>query len=264
MPDHQEATYQKEYGDKLQAEADKLNLAKKRVERALAARAQMEVDWQAIVLAKTPPKTLQEGGIDLAKNRYQLTRDVRIFRDSVQTALNKQMKKGGIKIIAAPAIPTPSEAEGSVVESFFNYPAINFPVCIFELGTVTVEGTFAQIANHVKAWSDMPNYMAVVSNLRLEGTSPTLRATYNLVLVAYVRADKISPAIAGGDAAPAGGMPAMGGGRPGMPPMGAMGPGGPGMPPMGPMGPGGPIGAPRGPGGPGGPMAAPAAGGGGK
>jgi hypothetical protein len=113
-----------------------------------------------------------------------------------------------------------------VVETYFNYPAIRFPVAVFDLGQVTVQGTYGQITENVRSWSDMPRYLAVASDLQITGTSPRLTGTYNVTVVAYIRGDKISapvPEVAGavvigGQGGGGGVAPGGGGGAPAGPP----------------------------------------------
>lgn len=216
-----------DYTSKLTAEANKLPAAKKKLEKAQEEVQKKAAEWQAVVADKTPPASLAGGGIDLSVNPYQLTVDSRKFRDSVQRAVNAQLKKGGVTVVAAPSIPEPTDDPGTILSDYFNYPAARFPVCIFELGQVTVRGTYAQIANHMASWSTMPNYLATAGGLTLTGTSPELTANYSLVVLAFLRGDEMSVSVpaGGGGTAAVGGMPGGFGapGGPGGPPPGAMG-----------------------------------------
>lgn len=232
------------FNDALDAEANKENTAKRNLEEAKRQRQEVEAEWNEIVLAHTPPSRVEAGGIDLTVNGWQLTVDAQKFRNNVQRAVNAQLKKGGVTVVAGPTVPEPGVSGETILADYFNYPGFQFPAAVFNLGTVTVRGTFAQISQNVRAWSSMPRYMAVVDGLNISGTSPQLTATYNLTVVAIVRADTIAPALPSGGGAAAGGA----GGFPGMPPgMGGMfgppgGPGGMGGPPRGFGGPGGPTG----------------------
>lgn len=199
-----------DYTSKLKTEADKLPAAKKKLEKAQEEVQKKAAEWQAVVADKTPPASLAGGGIDLSVNPYQLTVDARKFRDSVQRAVNAQLKKGGVTVVAAPSIPEPTDDPGTILADFFNYPAARFPVCIFELGQVTVRGTYAQISSHMASWSSMPNYLATAGGLTLTGTSPDLTANYSLVVLAFLRGDEMSVSVPSGGAAAGGtgaGMP---------------------------------------------------------
>lgn len=213
VPNTTEAQYQKELGDRLQAEVDKEPLVRKRVERAQDLVARLSQQWQDIVLVKTPPANLARGGVNLAVNRWQLTVDARRFRNNAQRAVNAQMRYGGIKVINGPEVPMPSDNASNILSSYFNYPAFGFPVCVWNFGTVTVQGTLSQIERHIKGWSFMPNYLAVTDGLRLTGTAPLLTATYNLTVVAYIRAREIAAPVPEGGAAGATGGPGAGPGR---------------------------------------------------
>lgn len=195
QPNMTEAGYQQEYGDKLQTEADKLPQAKRRVQQAVAMVEEMGSQWQNVVLRKTPPQSVAAGGIDLSVNRWQLTVDTRAFRNNVQRAVNRQVKRGGVQVISGPEVKAPSDSATNVVEGYFNIPPLPFPVAIFDLGAVTVTGTLQQIYNNVRQWSRMPNYLAVTDGLVIGGTSPRLVGTYNVTVVAFIRGDKIFPPV---------------------------------------------------------------------
>lgn len=217
-------------------EVNKLKQAVKKKEQAASDIRLAQAGWLPYVETKTPPSTLAQGGININVNQYQLLLDSKKFRDSVQIALNNQLKKGGVKVLSGPRVPgvTDQDAPNGVLASYYNYPSAPFPVVIYDLGQVSVEGTYEQILANVREWSNMPNYLAVAHNLALSGTAPTLTATYDLTLVGYIRYDGIYGTVpdGGGAAAPAGGapggLPPGAGGRPGVggpPPSGGRGPG---------------------------------------
>lgn len=249
IPKNAYAAQLDDYTQKLTTEANKLPRAQAKLKKAQEDVQKKAQEWQAVVAQKTPPESLAGGGIDLSVNPYQLTVDARKFRDSVQRAVNAQVRKGGITVVSAPEVPTPTDDPGTILADFFNYPAARFPVCVFELGEITVRGSYSQISNHISGWSAMPDYLAVASGLTLSGTSPELTATYNLVVVAFLKGEQMSVPVPSGAAA--GGPTAMAGAPAagGMPPRGAA-PQGP--PPGVPGGSGGPQGGQRAPqGGPG-------------
>ena len=221
-----------DYTSKLTTEANKLNAAKQKLAKAQEEVQKKAAEWQAIVADKTPPSSLSGGGIDLSVNPYQLTVDARKYRNSVQRAVNAQLKKGGVTVVSAPSIPEPTDDPSTILADYFNYPAARFPVCIFELGQVTVRGTYSQISNHMAAWSSMPDYLATAGGLTLTGTSPDLTATYSVVVLAFLRGDEMSVSVpSGGGAGASGGFG--GPGAAGGPPPG-MGFGAPGRMPGGP------------------------------
>jgi hypothetical protein len=244
IPKNAYAAQLDDYTQKLTTEANKLPRAQAKLKKAQEDVQKKAQEWQAVVAQKTPPESLAGGGIDLSVNPYQLTVDARKFRDSVQRAVNAQVKKGGITVVSAPEIPTPTDDPGTILADFFNYPAARFPVCVFELGQITVRGSYSQISNHISGWSAMPDYLAVASGLTLSGTSPELTASYNLVVVAFLKGEQMSIPVPSGAAPGAAtamaGAPAAGG----MPPRGAA-PQGP--PPGVPGGSGGPQGGQRAP-----------------
>lgn len=217
QPNQTEASYFDELRQQRELEGGKLAAAEKRVEDAKEMVNEKAAEWRTVVAQHSPSANVSSGGINLAVNAWQLTVDARTFRNNAQRRLNAQVKRGGITVVNGPTVPFPSEEATAIVANYFNYPAIPFPVVIFDLGTVTVQGTYAQIMANVRSWSRMPDYLAVADGLALTGTSPNLTGTYNLSLVGYVRGDRVYPAVPAGAAPESGGT---GGG-----PVGAGGPG---------------------------------------
>lgn len=204
----------------------------KKKQKAIEDVQKAERTWAAFVETHTPTDVTPNGGININVNAYQLLLDTKRFRNSVQRALNAQIKTGGVKVLQCPRIPgvTDDEAPNSILASYYNYPAVPFPVVIYDLGTVQVQGTYEQIVANVRSWKNMPRYLAVTHNLAITGTAPTLTATYDLSMVGYVRYDGIYAPVPDGGA-PAGGSVAGGaagggraGGAPSAAPAGGMAP----------------------------------------
>ena len=219
LPNVEEAKYRNELANKYIFEAGKQKQTNDKVKKAEQDVEKMELEWQKIVAVKTPPNNVGTGGINLAVNRWQLTNDSVKFRNSIQQSVNRQLKAGGVTVVNGPRIPGPPGNASQIVE-YYNYPAIRFPVLVFNLGAVTVTGTYAQIMSHVRAWTGMPNYLAVADGLQLSGTTPTMTGTYNLSVVAYIRGTEVAPTVpeatgTGGGTAPGGNVPNPGGPRPG-------------------------------------------------
>jgi hypothetical protein len=205
--------------DAANTEAGKEGAATKRVKAAVKKIEDEGAVWRSIAAVKTPSSDLRTGGIDISRNGAQLIVDSRQFRDSVQTAVNKQIRVGGVKLTSdAPYIGDPGQAASTILADFFNYPAIPFPVVIFDLGTINVEGTYAQITENVRAWRNMPHYLAVADGLRIDGTSPHMTGSYAVSIVGYVHGNKLFSTL---PETPGSGGTGGGGGGPG-------GPGGPG------------------------------------
>lgn len=225
MPNLQEKEYWVKQKELLDAEAAKQPQADRRKKAAIELVNEKDAAWQQIVASRTPKASLQQGGIDLSVNAFQLTVDAPKFRNNIQRAVNAQVKKGGITVINGPSVPSPDDNASGILANYFNFPALRYPILIFDFGTVTVQGTYKQINDHVKAWANMPNYLAVASGLQYSGTSPQLTGTYSLTVVGYLRGKDIFPAVPEGGAT----APATGGfGGPAGPPPGFGGPGGPG------------------------------------
>lgn len=243
IPNSTEAGYYRTYSEQLEAEGNNLPAAEKRLEKAQELVTTKAAEWRAVVADKTPQPDVYNRGINLNVDAWQLTVDTKKFRDNIQRAVNAQLVKGGVRVIGGgPQIPMPSDEASGILAGFYNYPAIAFPVVIQELGLITVEGTEAQIMENVRAWKNMPRYLAVASGLTLSGTSPKLRGTYSVALVGYIRGKDVFPAV------PEGAPPAGGGAGGGLGSGGGRGFGAPGGGP--PPGFGGPGGPPRGAGGP--------------
>jgi hypothetical protein len=239
LPNTQEAGFYRTYSDQLQAEGDKLTSAEDRLKKAKDLVTTKAAEWRAVVSTKTPNPDVAARGINISVDPYQLTVDSKKFRDNIQRAVNAQMIKGGVKVVSpGPEIPMPSDNAGDIL-TFYNYPTIAFPVVIFDLGSITVEGTEAQIMENVRAWKNMPRYLAVADGLQITGTSPNLRGTYSVTVVGFIRgtqvfADPPAPPAGGAAGGPGGGFGGAPGGAPGRPgmsgpsTMGMGGPGGPG------------------------------------
>jgi hypothetical protein len=227
MPNKAETELNRQVLEQINMEASKQRAADERVQKAIAMVRTSALEWQQLTSNRVPAQSVAGGGISLAVNPFQLTEDTRKFRNNIQRTVNAQVKRGGIEVVNGPTVPGVdiNAPANSLLASFYNYPAIPFPVVIFDLGTVTVRGTREQIMAHMRAYKQMPNYFAVTDGLRLDGTSPNLTATYNLSIVGYIQSPTISPRAPEGQGASnqgAGG----GAGGPGM--MGGPG-GGPGI-----------------------------------
>ena len=216
LPSEEAAGFNRTYFGQLEAEAAKQKAAEKRVQKAMARVQEAAAAWNSYVLTRTPSSSFATGGANVNENEYQLVVDTPRFRNNAQREFNVQLRKGGVKIVAAPEIPQPTDSEKDILASFYNYPAYKFPVVLWELGSVTVSGRYAQIMANVRSWANMPHYLAVVDGLRIDGTSPNLTATYNVTLVGFIRANQVYPPPAfGGGATPASTPNIPGGNRPG-------------------------------------------------
>lgn len=205
-PNMVQAKAHRTHAEAMVTEINKAPQAKKRVEAAIKQVEEKTAAWAEIAAEKTPPGSVDRGGVSVAVNGWQLTVDSRRFRNSIQRAVNAQVKRGGVLVVAGPDVPDPGMNASTVLAEYYNYPAINFPVVIFDLGAVTVRGTYDQIMANVRAWKDMPNYLAVTDGLQINGTSPQLTGTYNLSIVGYIRGDEVFPAVPEGAAGAAPGQ----------------------------------------------------------
>ncbi len=212
LPRTAEAKNYIDYAGKLQLEANKLPRQKKNVEEANQMTQEAAQKWQSEWVSwKTPPTSTANGGINLATNRWYLVNDAVRFRNRIQQDINRQLKVGGVKVINGPTVPSFPDNPLTIVEEGFGYPDYGFPVRVYDFGSVTVEGSMAQIRQNVQSWSNIPRYIAVTDGLRVDGTPPRLRATYNLSMVMYIQAKDIHPPVPevpgeAGAGAPGGGV----------------------------------------------------------
>ena len=223
QPDTTEAQYTEEYVQALEAEGAKLGAAKQRVENAKLRVEEIADRWRQVSDAK-----VRNGFIDLNQDPLALTVSVQNYRNKVQAAVNRQLKTGGVTVINGPQVPPPSNDPTTLLTTYFNVNRLPFPAVIFELGQVTVRGSFNQIASNMQGWTNMPDYFAVVDGLTINGTSPELTATYSVVIVGFLPGQVTGPlggsvatgaagtaAAGGGSQAPGGQAPAGGGGATG-------------------------------------------------
>lgn len=209
MPNLDTAAKHSEAANKWETEAKDYPTAVKNYEGAVAMIQAEQAKWQEIVKVKTPPSNLAAGGIDLGVNAWQLVNDTFTFRNSIQRAVNRQVKVGGVKAVG-PAIELPPVEASRIMSDFYNYPAVPYPVVMWNLGQVQVRGTYDQIMTNARAWKNMPNYLAMSDGLQIQGTGDILTASYNVVIVGYLRGDKLYPTVLEG-ASPGTGTPGGGG-----------------------------------------------------
>lgn len=210
MPYEQAVEMNNTYRDQLTTEKNKQNAANKRVQEAMDLVQERATAWNAVVATKTPSDSVANGGINFNVNGYQLVVDAVKYRNNVQRAVNYQVKRGGVKVINGPTVPPPPDSPADLVNTYFNYTNFSFPAAYFEMPGITVEGNYNQIMANVKSWATMPRYLAVADGLTITGTSPKLRATYNVVMLGYLRGSKVTPypleATAASNTTPGGGQ----------------------------------------------------------
>lgn len=235
VPTMQAVENYKTFRTQLETEAGKTRLVQKRVADATRLVQQKADIWNGFVATRTPLPDVAQGGINLNVDPYQLSVDTLKFRNSVQRAVNAQVKKGGVTVVNGPDVPAPQDTDNvdGLLATYYNFGTMKFPVVIFDFGQITVQGTYQQIMANVRSYKTMPRYLAVADGLQITGTSPLLTGTYNLTVVGLIRGKAIFPEVslasAGTSTTGGGGMPSFpgaGGGRPNFGP----GPGGPGAP----------------------------------
>jgi hypothetical protein len=197
-PEREEIKAYREVNQKLDTIISKQSqeAARKRVADALQAVNEAQIEWKRIAETKTPSR----GRFNLLDHRWQLTVNARQWHSNVERDLKQWIARSGVRVLAptneageiGPFVPYPTDNANELVEFYFNYPALPYPVAIWDLGTITVEGTYDQIVRHVRSWNDIPGYIASVRGLSIEGTNNRLRGRYNLVVVAYVNSDNVS------------------------------------------------------------------------
>jgi hypothetical protein len=169
--------------------------------------------WNQIAQAQTLPPAPDPLGIDLSVDQETLLKRIMDYRNSLQQAVNNQVKAGGVTVIQGPVVPLPPLEGDKIVSDYFHYPAKPAPVLVFDLGQVTVQGTYQQISDNIRAWSRMPHFLAVADGLTLQGTSPKLTANYAVSIVGFVAmpaGKQIFPALPEGSRLISAGVPAAG------------------------------------------------------
>lgn len=207
-PELQEAQWYAEKSDELeviispasrQAAVDRVRNAKQRVQDA-------EVQWKQASSWRTP----SAGTLNLTPNRWQLVVNARRWHTKAENDLNRWVRRGGVTLVSPPRllVPYPTDQPNELIQYYFNYPALPFPVAIWDVGTVTVSGTWDQIMSNVRSWSLIPGYIASVRGLSITGTGNRLTGTYGLTVVVYVN----TPYVSGGPME-GGGVPQLGDGQ---------------------------------------------------
>jgi hypothetical protein len=175
------------YRDSMAAEQRKWRLAVKKVQDATTLAKATVVEWQNIAGAHTLPTVPDPNGIDLTLDGWRLAMEMSNYRNKLQAMVNAQVKAGGVTVVQGPVVPTPPAEGDRIISGYFNYPPLTTPVLVFNLGNITVTGTYQQITDNVKAWSRMPHFLAVADGLRLNGTSPRLTGNYAVTIVGFVK-----------------------------------------------------------------------------
>ncbi|MGI8922659.1 MAG: hypothetical protein ACR2HJ_01235 [Fimbriimonadales bacterium] len=175
--------------------------AVERVREAMTKVRDAESAWKLIAQRRTP----SAGQINLTPQRWQLVVNTRRWHGRVEADLRKWIRRGGVRLVSPAGgiqVPFPTDMPNELVQYYFNYPAFPFPIAIWDLGAVTVAGTYDQIMSHVKSWSAIPHYIASVRGLSLTGSGSRLQATYGLTLVVYINTQFVSGGPAEGGKVP--------------------------------------------------------------
>lgn len=195
FPEEDAAAQYNSNADQATAIGNQMPQAKQRVKNAVTLINGMASEWSSSLLQHSPGTSLASGGINIGENPFQLVVDAPKFRNSVQRQVNHQIKAGGVKVLVGPYVTDPPQTSDTILASYFNYPAIPFPVTIFNLGQVQVQGTWDQIMKNYQSWAHMPNFYAVSDGLQIAGTAPYLTGTYSVSIVGYIRGKNIFPTV---------------------------------------------------------------------
>jgi Tfp pilus assembly protein PilO len=196
-PQGEELAAQTSRRDSRQAKADEKPQADADLKKAKQEVLEAQRDWQRYERALMPQ--IQIG--DLMVGIQQL------WREQIKTLgpLTDQFLKADktVQVLQSNIqLPAPPEDPN----------AVNQPLFVYNLGQVSVQGTFENILRHVERWNRF-NRLVLVDGLSLSGNSPSLVGQYNLTCYVFTQGDTPGPAI---PQAGAGGRPGgLGGGRPG-------------------------------------------------
>jgi hypothetical protein len=181
----------KVYRDGMRAEQLKWRQAVDKVKATTALGRQAVAQWNQIAAAHTMPAVPDPLAIDLSIDGGRLAMQMPAYRNKIQAMINTQVKAGGVTVIQGPVLPPAPTQPDTIVASYFHFPLPSTtPVLVFDLGNITVTGTYQQIADNVRAWKNMPHFLAVADGLRLNGTSPKLTGTYTVSIVGFVAMPK--------------------------------------------------------------------------
>lgn len=203
--DVQDKKYQAADAIAIQRPAAERDLKKAKQEVAAA-----QADWRKYDRTYMPDIDLS----NLYRAMRQLWREqLTVLGPSVNKYLQADKKVQVQANIALPAPPTDPNA-------------VNQQVFVYDLGNVSVQGTFNDVLNHVARWNKF-NRLVLADGLTLAGNSPQLVGTYSLRVFEFPHnADKVGPSFPSAGGATGG----FGGGGFGGPPSGYGGYGGSGGP----------------------------------
>jgi hypothetical protein len=155
--------------------ADSQSRAVERVRNAMQQVRDAEVAWKQVTTWRTPAA----GTFNMTPNRWQLVVNARRWHSKAEADLNRWVRRNGVTMVTPPRllVPYPTDQPNDLVQYYFNYPALPFPVAIWDLGTITVQGTWEQIMQNVRSWSTIPGYIASVRGLSITGTGSRLQGT---------------------------------------------------------------------------------------
>jgi hypothetical protein len=184
--------------------AGRMNLTRHRWQSTVDVRqwhAQVERDLRAWILSSgvkiiaTVPQDVADGARAMAQLVYANAGGNSTAMDNIFTRDRLYWENRYRMIHNIPndeiRVPFPTDLPNELVQFYFNYPALPFPVAFLPAGQVTVESTYNRLMEHVRSWNDIPGYIASVRGVSIEGTGPTLRATYDLFVVAYINSEYV-------------------------------------------------------------------------
>jgi len=140
--------------------------------------------WKTIVATRTPPTSVQGGGIDLNVNatnsgsplersEQHPARDRRADTQGWNQSLKRTVHRFR-SIQNGPA--------NAVLPAFYNYPRSASRVVIFDLGSITVQGTYQQIHGPPQAYKSMPHTWRD-GWLAIEWDFSVMTGVYNLSII---------------------------------------------------------------------------------
>src|SRR5688500_17043389 len=201
-PENEEIGYYAEKSLELDGiiSADSQSRAVERVRNAMQQVRDAEVAWKQVTTWRTPAA----GTFNMTPNRWQLVVNARRWHSKAEADLNRWVRRNGVTMVTPPRllVPYPTDQPNDLVQYYFNFPALPFPVAIWDVGTITVQGTWDQIMQNVRSWSTIPGYIASVRGLSLTGTGSRLQGTYGLTVVVYVNTPYVSGGPGEGGAVP--------------------------------------------------------------
>lgn len=186
-----------------QSQIDLKPQAQQRVDAANRIVQQARLDWSRYAVKYGLPGSV----IDFSQPRVSMAVQAWQFPSYMGHRLVGYGNRTGVAMLTVPHIGKLPANPNDIPAVYFNGASSPVLITRLDLGEIQVVGTFPRILQHYRSWNNFPNALVVLDNLRFEGTSPALRATYTATVYVLPQTNvnkKTVPAIPSGAADQAG------------------------------------------------------------